>query len=177
MDFLNLAKKRFSVRSFADKKVEQEKVDLILDAACAAPTACNFQPQKILVLNDERSLTKLKGCTPYHFEAPLVFVICYDNTKSWKRREDAKEEGEVDASIVATHMMLEATDLDLGCTWVGSFNPETLRKQFNIPKNYIPVSILPVGYKNENVKPNPIHHNRLSKSEFTYYNSFNSQCD
>lgn len=172
MDFLELAKERFSVRSFSDKKVEQDKVDLILDAACVAPTACNFQPQKILVLDNEESLIKLKECTPYHFDAPLAFIIFYDITKSWKRKYDDKEEGDVDASIVTTHMMLEATNIGLGCTWVGSFDPEMVKKQFNVPKDYIPISILPVGYKSENVKPNPIHHNRLDKSEVASYNSF-----
>lgn len=172
MDFLELAKQRYSVRSFSDKEVEQEKVDLILESACVAPTACNFQPQRILVLDKEESLAKLKECTPYHFDAPLAFVICYDQTKSWKRKYDGKEGGDVDASIITTHMMLEIVNLGLGSTWVGSFDPEMVRKHFNIPQSYIPVSILPVGYKSDGAKPYPGHYNRLDKSETVFYNSF-----
>lgn len=56
MDLLELLKKRYSVRKFEDKKVEKEKLDLILEAARVAPTACNFQPQRILVLDNEESL-------------------------------------------------------------------------------------------------------------------------
>ena len=63
MDLLELLKKRYSVRKFEDKKVEKEKLDLILEAARVAPTACNFQPQRILVLDNEESLEKLKKCS------------------------------------------------------------------------------------------------------------------
>ena len=56
MDFLELTKNRFSLRKFSDKKVEKEKIDYILAAMQAAPTAVNFQPQRILVLTDEKHL-------------------------------------------------------------------------------------------------------------------------
>ena len=63
MDFLELAKNRFSLRKFSDKKVEKEKIDYILAAMQAAPTAVNFQPQRILVLTDEKELEKVSKCT------------------------------------------------------------------------------------------------------------------
>ena len=62
MDFLELAKNRFSLRKFSDKKVEKEKIDYILAAMQAAPTAVNFQPQRILVLTDEKELEKVSKC-------------------------------------------------------------------------------------------------------------------
>lgn len=67
MDFLELAKTRYSVRSFAPQPVEQEKVDLLLQAAQAAPTAVNFQPYRILVLQEQEALSKLKDCTQVSF--------------------------------------------------------------------------------------------------------------
>ena len=66
MDFLELAKERYSVRKFSDKKVEREKLDAILEAGRCAPTAVNYQPQRVLVLESPEALEKLKGCTPYH---------------------------------------------------------------------------------------------------------------
>ncbi len=79
MDFLQLAKEqRYSVRKFKADKIEKEKLDLILEAGRIAPTAANFQPQRILVIDSEEGLTKLKTCTPYHFNAPLALLICYD---------------------------------------------------------------------------------------------------
>lgn len=171
MDLLELLKKRYSVRKFEDKTVEKEKLDLILEAARVAPTACNFQPQKILVLNNEASLDKLKKCTPYHFHAPLALIICYDNTISWKRK-DGCEMGEIDAAIVTTQMMLEIENIGLGTTWVGYFDKEALIKEFEIPKNYVPVSILPIGYPKAGTEPNPLHFDRKDLTETVFYNKF-----
>ena len=74
MDFLQLVKDRYSVRKFSDRKVEQEKLDLILEAGRVAPTAVNYQPQRILVLSSEENLAKLKSCTIYHFHAPMALL-------------------------------------------------------------------------------------------------------
>ncbi|HIS35719.1 TPA: nitroreductase family protein [Candidatus Scatousia excrementigallinarum] len=165
MDLMNLLKERYSVRNFSDKKVEKEKINAILDAGRLAPTAVNFQPQRILVLESEESLAKLKECTRYHFEAPLAFLICYDNTVSWKRAYDNKDMGEVDASIVATQMMLEITNLGLGTTWVGHFDPDAVIEKFELPENIIPVALFPIGYPANDSAPNPRHNERLEIAE------------
>lgn len=172
MDFLELAKKRYSVRKFSDKKVEKEKIDLILEAGRLAPTAVNYQPQRILVLESDESLEKLKECSKYHFDAPLAMLVCYDNTISWKRRYDDKDMGEVDASIVATQMMLEITNLNLGTTWVGHFDPQKIRETFSLPENIIPVALFPIGYPHEESFPHKLHEERFEISETVVYNSF-----
>lgn len=172
MDFLELVKNRYSVRKFSDKKVEQEKVDLILEAGRLAPTAVNYQSQRILVLNSEDSLEILKTCTPYHFQAPLALLVCYDNTISWKRQFDDKDMGTVDASIVATHMMLEIANVGLGSTWVGHFDPKKMKTAFSLPKNIIPIVLLPIGYPDETSSPNPNHDERFDISVTTSFNSF-----
>ena len=161
MDLIDLFKERYSVRKFSDKKVEQEKINLILEAGRLAPTAVNFQPQKIYVLESAESLEKLKKCTNYHFDAPLAMLICYNNTTSWKRGYDGKDMGEVDASIVATHMMLEITNLGLGTTWVGHFDPEKAIEEYKLSQNIIPVAIFPIGYPQEGLTPNPRHYERV----------------
>lgn len=171
MDLLELLKKRYSVRKFEDKKVEKEKLDLILEAARVAPTACNLQPQRILVLDNSESLEKLKKCTPYHFHAPLALIVCYDKNTSWKRK-DGYDMGEVDASIITTHMMLETESIGLGTTWVGYFDKEELIKEFEIPENFVPVSILPIGYPKAGVEPNPLHFQRKELAETVFYNNF-----
>lgn len=172
MDFLELAQKRYSVREFSAKKVEQNKIDKILAAARIAPTACNNQPQRILVLTEEEELKRMKECTRFDFDAPIIFIICYDNEVSWKRKLDGKDEGEVDAAIVTTHMMLEVSDLELGSTWVGSFDPNKVREIFNIPSNYEIVSILPVGYPSEDNKPNSKHLERQGIEKIAFYHTF-----
>ena len=172
MDFLELARERYSVRKFASKKVENEKLDAVLEAGRLAPTACNNQPQRVLVLNSAEALAKLKDCTPYHFSAPLALIVCYDNTVSWKRSYDGKDMGEVDASIVTTHMMLEAAALGLGSTWVGYFDPQKVRSAFALPENVVPVAILPMGYPHETSVPNPRHGERLPLSATTRRDTF-----
>lgn len=169
MDFLELVKKRYSVRKFSEKKVEVEKIDLILEAGRFAPTACNFQPQRILVIDNSEGMEKLAKCTPYTFGAPLAMLVCYDKNTSWKRKYDNADGGEIDASIVTTHMMLEIAELGLGTTWVGSFNPQAVREEFKLAENIIPVAILPIGYPSGDCEPYPGHFQRLEKEKTVSY--------
>lgn len=172
MDFLTLATQRYSVRKFKSEPVEQENIDKILKAAQLAPTACNFQPQRILVLNSEISLSKLKNCTKWHFDCPLAMLVCYNKDECWTRRYDNTQSGVVDASIVATHMMLEAAELGIGSTWVMSFDPDAVISEFSIPDNIIPVAILVMGYPADDAEPNKLHTQYKSVSETVMYNEF-----
>src|SRR5690606_8491368 len=126
------------VRKFSNKKVEQEKVDLILQAGNVAPTACNRQPQKIYALQSEESLSTLQKCKFSHFNETLAFIVCYDSSECWERDIDGKNSGDIDASIVATHMMLEAWEVGIGSTWIMHFIPEAIIEEFKLPENIIP---------------------------------------
>lgn len=172
MEFIKLAAERYSLRKFSNKPIEKEKLDLVLKSAQLAPTACNNQPQRILVIESEAALEKLRNCTRYHFNAPLVFLVCYDSTSSWVRSFDGKNSGDIDASIVTTQMMLQATDIGLGTTWVGHFDPELIIKTFELPKNIIPVALLPMGYAAEDATKNPLHSQRLPIEKTVFYNNF-----
>jgi nitroreductase len=171
MDFLELAKNRYSCRSFSNKPVEQEKLDLILEAGRVAPTACNIQPQRILVLQNE-DLLKLSNCTKYGWNAPTVLIICYDKDVSFKRRNDEMDFGYIDTSIVTTQMMLEISNLGLGTTWIGAFDSEKTRATYNIPSNYEIVAILPIGYPSENATPSTLHENREPIEKTVFYGKF-----
>lgn len=172
MDFLTLAKERYSCRYFSDKKVEQEKIDKILEAARLAPTGRNSQSQRLLVLTDEAELNKLSGCTPYGWNAPLVMIICYDKNECWHRDIDDFDGGAQDICIVTTHMMLEVTDLGLGSTWIGAFDPFKAREIYNIPKNLEVAAILPIGYPSESAHPSRLHNDRKPIEEIAFYNKF-----
>ena len=173
MSFLHLAKQqRFSVRKFKDRPVEKEKLDLILEAGRIAPTGCNYQPQRIMVIEDAAAYEKLKPCTQCHFNAPVVLMICYDKTTVWKNKTNGTVGGDVDASIVVTHMMLQAAELGLGTTWVGAFNHQKARELFDIPDYLVPVALLPIGYPAEGVEPHPWHFRRFDMEHTVFYNSF-----
>jgi len=102
----------------------------------------------------------------------LALLVCYDNTVSWKRSFDGKDMGEVDASIVATHMMLEVANLGLGSTWVGHFDPNKITTAYALPENIIPVVLLPIGYPQENAVPHPNHMKRFDTSKTVFNNLF-----
>ncbi len=172
MDFIKLAKERYSVRKFAAKKVEEEKVAQILEAGRCAPTAEKSRPMRIMDIASGASVAKLRNCTPYHFNAPLALLVCYDKTASWKRSYDGCDMGVVDASIVAAQMMLEAASLGLGTTWVGHFDPAAVRTAFELPEYIEPVAILPTGYPHESAKPSHLHEDRLRLDDTVFYNSF-----
>lgn len=168
-NFLELAKQRYSVRKFSDKPVEQAVLEQILYAGQIAPTACNKQPQKIFVIRSEEALEKLRMCTYSHFHAPLALLVCYDQTLSWKRDFDGQDSGWVDASIVTTHMMLEACELGIGSTWVMHFIPEAVQTEFQLPPQFIPVALLVMGYPAKDASPHPMHTQSRAIDEFTYY--------
>ena len=132
----------------------------------------NFQPQRILILDDEEKLSRLKECTKYGWGAPVVMIVCYDKKVSWKRKYDNKDEGIIDASIVTTHMMLEVQDLGLGTTWIGSFDPKKVREIYEIPENLEIIALLPIGYPAEDAKPSDAHDKRNSMEEIVYWNEF-----
>ena len=83
MGFMELAKARFSVRKFADKPVEQEKLDLLLEAGNIAPTAKNQQPQRIYVIRSKEALEKLAEYTPCIYGAGTVLLFAYNTTEQF----------------------------------------------------------------------------------------------
>lgn len=168
MDFLTLSKKRYSVRSYKDMPVGDDLIDKMLIAAQNAPTAHNNQPQIIYVMRSKEALDIVDASTRARFNAPLVFVVCYDSMLSWKSK-DGRDSGPVDASIVATHILLEATDLGLGSVWVGLFKPEVLKEKLELPDHIIPMCVIPVGYASENSVPLNLHDIRRPLTETVRY--------
>ena len=165
MGFLDLARERFSVVDYSQQPVEKEKIDRIIEAALAAPTACNRQPQRIVIINNEEKRQRLHNVIAGKFIAPVAFLICYDRNECWIRPADGKSSGDIDASIVATHMMMEMTDLGLGSIWVMNWNPEKMREEFELPENLEPVALLVAGYKGEKATPRKGHLESKSLNE------------
>lgn len=168
--FLQLAKDRFSVRYYAKTPVEQEKIDAILEAARVAPTAKNIQPFHIYVLKSAEAISKINKLSRCAYEAPVVFVVCYDKSKAWESPFDANDNsGVMDASIVGTHMMLEATEQGLGSCWVKLFDPKELAAAFGIPENLTPSFLLDVGYPLKGTAPSKMHFQKREVKDFTTY--------
>ena len=171
-DFLELCKARYSVRSFSDRKVEPEKLEKILEAGRVAPTAVNFQPQVIYVLQSPDAVAKMASVTPYMFHAPQALLVCYDENICWKNHKhevDGHSAGEMDATIVLTHMMLQAWELGIGSCWVCSFDFKKTRELFNLPPNIKPVALMPIGYAAPDGVASDRHPKRKPLSETVHY--------
>ncbi len=161
MDFLKLAKTRYSVRNFKEQQIEDDKLSLILEAGRVAPTGANFQPQKIIVIRDKTNIDKVnKAANTYN--APLLIIVCADKNQVWTRPFDGKQIYDIDASIITDHMMLEATNLGLGSVWICYFTPDVLKKELQLPNNIEPVNILAVGYSAAQPQ-SPERHNETRK--------------
>lgn len=170
MNFMDLAKKRFSVRKYSDRQVEKDKLDQVLEAVLVAPTAKNQQPQKIYVLQSKESLAKLDELTHCRYGAQTVLLFAYNEDEDWKNPNEAGvHSGVQDVSIAATHVMLRATELDLDTTWCNMFANSKLEETFKLPKNEKSVLIMPIGYKAEDSVPAPMHEQTKSLDTIVKY--------
>lgn len=167
MEFEDIIRKRTAVRKFSDKKVEQVKLDKILEAGRLAPTAKNNQPLKIYVVSSEEGLMKIDKASRCRYGAKTVLIVC-GNTKEAYHKGDYSTY-EMDSSIVATHMMLEATNVGVDNIWIELFDENILREEFNIPSEYIPVCLLPLGYKADDCPVNPMHEKRKNIEDIVEY--------
>lgn len=148
MNFLDIAKSRYSVRNYNNQKIEQEKLDKILEAAHVAPTAANLQPVHLIVVRENEGLSKLSKAANI-YNAPVAIIVCSDTSKAWERPFDHKNTSDIDASILTDHMMLQATELGLGSVWICYFKPDVIKEEFDLPDTLEPINILAMGYSEE----------------------------
>lgn len=172
MDFKELIAERYSVRKFKPEHLPQETIDAILEAGHKAPTGCNYQPQRILVLNTDKSIAKLAECTKCHFHAPTAMLVCHNKEESWVRKYDGALSSPVDAAIVTTYMMLACQNEGVGACWVMHFDPTAMRDAFNIPDNIEPTALLVMGYPAEDATPLDMHFMNRPTDETVFYDNF-----
>ena len=174
MKFIELAQRRYSCRNYDSKTVEQDKLEMILEAGRIAPSAVNYQPWHFIVIRGKESLKKIHAA--YHREwfqsAPCVIVICGDHNQSWKRKQDGKDHCDIDIAITADHMTLQATELGLATCWICNFDKEKAMEILDLPTYLEPIVFLPVGYPLD--QPDPSRHNEKRKKiqDITSFKSF-----
>lgn len=166
MDFSKLAAERYSVRKFQDRPVSKEDMDIILKAANAAPTGCNYQPQRIYVAQSEEALAKLNSLSKCIFGAKTVLVFACCTDEEWKNPlEPGVSSGQQDISIVATHAMLQAWEIGVGSCWVNYFANSAVEKSLGLPANEKVILLMPMGYPAEDAAPLPLHEKSKPISE------------
>ena len=166
MEFNNVIQNRYSCRAFAARAVEQEKVDRILEAGRIAPTAVNKQPVHVWAVSNPKTLEAIKGVTRSNYGAPLLLVVGCRPVDAWVRRYDGKNGAEVDASIIATYLMLAAENEGLSTLWVGSFDPALLKDILPGTDGYELVAMINAGYPSEESQPSAMHETRIPIGEF-----------
>lgn len=145
MEFLDLAKRRASVRAYQKRSVERDVLEQVLEAGRVAPTACNRQPVHLLVAHTPESMSKVCSAANLH-GATAAIVVCAARDQAWVRSHDGFNAADTDAAIITDHMMLQAEALGLGSVWICYFDPDRLRRELQIPDGLEPVDILALGY-------------------------------
>lgn len=157
--FLELVEKRISCRNYIERKVSEEDIKSILEAARLAPSACNKQPWRFAVVNDKEIKTKLikEGCLvginmDWAIKASTIIVLGIN--KSLITHKIAPQISKVDYSLIdigiaGEHIVLQATELGLGTCWIGWIKPDKIRKIVSWEKEIKPVSLISVGYPSE----------------------------
>ena len=147
MDFSRLVVTRRSVRRYVKKPVEEEKLDLILEAARLAPTADNRQPFRVIVVKDQalRASFATAYSRKWFYTAPIILVVCGVPSEVWVR-SDGFDCLVTDAAIVTDHLILQAADLGLGTCWIADFDPQAVRRVLRLPDYLMPLFLTPLGY-------------------------------
>lgn len=160
MEYGKLVLDRYSCRKLTDAPVEQEKIDYIIRCATSAPTAVNYQPVRIWVAKSDEAKRSIAESTRFTFGAGVFMVVGAKADGAWVRPADSENFAVVDASIVATQLMLAIHDCGLRSTWVGKFDPQVLKVAFPEMKDYNLIAIFPIGYPAPDAEPSDRHSQR-----------------
>lgn len=165
MDFKELAESRYSCRKFSDKKVERPVIDQIIDTAIKAPTAVNYQPYKIFLMDSAQAKEDIRKVTTFTFGTDTFLLVGAHEKTGWIRSFDERNFADVDASIVATHIMMQIHDLGLATTWVGHFDAPRLKELYPTMADYDLIALFPIGYPADTAHPASLHFKRKSNEE------------
>jgi nitroreductase len=170
MEVIDAIRSRKSVRSYLDKAVEKEKLSRVLEAARMAPSAGNRQEWRFVVVTDPEKRGRLgEEAAGQRFiaEAPVVIAVCAQTDGRIMRCGQACYP--IDVAIAVDHLTLAAVAEGLGTCWIGSFDPEAVRRILAIPKEIVVVELLPLGYPRD---PQPVAKSRLPIETIVRYESW-----
>ena len=153
--FQELAETRRSVRAYKPDAVPEELVQQVLETGRLAPSACNKQPWRFIVVRSETTRRALGAAyaREWFWKAPVVIAVCILPKEAWVRSFDGKNYAMVDGALAMDHMQLAAAELGLGTCWIGAFDPAAAREILNLPDGVELVGMTPLGFPD--VEPNP----------------------
>ena len=147
MNIKELCQKRFSARKYTAEPVSDDDIEYIMECVRLAPSACNRQPWKFIIIRSEEARRSLWRAYDREWfrTAPLYIVCMKDNASCWTRPDDSKQHGDIDVAIATEHLCLAAAERGLGTCWVCNFNPAVMRSIFT-RQGCEAVAIIPVGH-------------------------------
>jgi nitroreductase len=176
MDIFEVIENRRSIRRYAEKPVEHEKILRILDAARLAPSWINMQCWRFLVLtNPERRALLLDAFPDGNpgkiaiATAPVTMVVCAGPSESGK--ENGIEYYIADTAIAFEHFCLAAHALGLGTCWMGWYDEDSLKRALDLPPHIRVLGITPLGYPDQTPKARP----RKRLSDIVFFNEWNNR--
>lgn len=146
MEVMEAIKARYSVRKYADRPIEPEKIAQIMEAGRLAPTASNQQLNKHIIVTDKDLIRQMvDACEGQKWieTAPTILVECATGDRTMICGQSARS---MDGAIAMSYMTLEAVSLCLQFCWLGWFQPEKVRALLNIPEDYVVIAVAPLGY-------------------------------
>jgi len=149
MEYNVLIRTRESVRNYdPNRLVPKEILERILEAGRLAPSACNYQPWKFLVISSSSMLEKVKACYPRGWlkDAPHILVSLGLKNQAWIRSYDGHNSIETDVAIAMTHIILAAENEGVGACWIEAYDPALLKQALDTDENQIIFGITPLGY-------------------------------
>jgi nitroreductase len=159
MDVLDAIRTRKSVRKYLDKPVEDEKLNVLVEAARLAPSASNRQEWRFVVVRDPKTRKKLAEAASnqtFVGQAPIVVAACAETDNYVMRCGQLSYP--IDVAIALDHMSLVATELGLGTCWIGAFNEQKVKEILGVPEEIRVVQLMPLGYPSD---PSLIRKSRL----------------
>ena len=153
--FLDLAEKRCSVRAYKPDSVPEELLQQVLEAGRLAPSACNKQPWRFIVVRSETGRRALGAAyaREWFWKAPVVIAVCILPKEAWTRSYDGQNYAMVDGALAMDHMTLAAAELGLGTCWIGAFDPAAVREILGLPDGVEVVGMTPLGFPDVEANP------------------------
>ena len=158
MEFEKVIRDRMAIRKFSNEKISDEIINKILEAGRVAPTAKNLQPIKIYVVSSDEGLSKIDNASMCRYNAPVSLFSRGDHSTYV-----------IDSCIVATHMLLEATNVGVDNIWVDLFDEDVLREEFSIPDELVPIALIMLGYRSDDCPYNVNHDKRKNIDEIVQF--------
>ncbi len=172
MNFIDIVKKRCSVREYSSRPIEKEKLDSVLEAARLAPSACNLQPWSFYVVQDAGILQQLHSCygREWFTTAPVCIAVCGNHDASWKRKSfDNKDHCDIDIAITTEHLILAAAEAGLGTCWICNFDAVLCKEILQLPDSEEVIALIPIGYPAKEEIWETAVKNRKKTEEIIFY--------